>query len=285
MSRRIHTFTLRKNWRSGANSPASNLWFRRVSTLLVGALVAIGAAAAVSASASGSSSSFETGIEPLTTLECAHPDTQFTRVTSPVREGSYAAKFSETANDVWSNGTVRCLAAKYDSGETTGDDYYYHLSIYIPSNGVSSNLLWELHTPSSLYNVAPAGCAVAPFALHTDGTRLKFRIATGDCLPPYTAWAYWEPNIVIPGLDPYPRNTWIDFVFHIKFAESATGVVQVYARTGSNPWPATPQIQRTNIPTLPFYSGGGVHNVKLYWEMGLYPGYSGYSNTDSIYMD
>src|SRR5262245_33111786 len=199
------------------------------------------------ANGAGPSPSFESGTEPFTTLECAHPGTQFTRVTSPVREGRYAAKFNETTNDVWSNGMVRCLATNYSSGETTSNDFYYHLSIYIPSNGISSNLIWELHHPPNLYNATPKNypCAVAPFALHTDGTRLRFRIATGDCNNSAYGWSHWEPNIVIPGLDPYPRNTWIDFVFHIKFAESATGVVQVYARTGSNPWPSSPQISRS----------------------------------------
>ena len=139
--------------------------------------------------------------------------------------------------------------------------------------------------PLSLSLAVSLVTAVAPFALHTDGTRLKFRIATGDCVVGHGAWAYWEPNIVIPGFDPYPRNVWIDFVFHIKFEESATGIVQVYARTGSNPWPSTPQIARSGIPTMPFYSAGNVHNVHLYWETGLYPGYAGYSGNDAIYID
>jgi hypothetical protein len=290
MSRRIVSSSLvqilhraRLTGRSASVSAARSHRLHRLTSLLAAALAA-GAVIAVVTASGGTGSSFETGTEPLTTLECAHPSTQFTRVTSPVREGSYAAKFTETGADVWSNGSVRCLAANYSSGETTGNDYYYHLSIFIPSNGISSNLIWELHHPSSLYTL-PHGCGVAPFALHTDGTRLKFRIATGDCTDPNHGWAYWEPNIVIPGLDPYPRNTWIDFVFHIKFAESATGTVEVYSRTGSNAWPSSPQIRRTGIPTMPYSSATNVHNARLYWELGLYPGYTGYQGNDTLYVD
>jgi hypothetical protein len=254
----------------------------RMTSLLVAALAVVITVAAVSASASGSTPTFETGIEPFTNLECANPSTQFVRVTSPVREGSYAAKFSETATDVWLNGSVRCLAANYGSGETTGDEYWYHVSYFIPSTGITSNLLWELHHPSSLYNLA--GCGVAPFAILTDGTQLLFRIGTGDCKIG-SGWSYWEPKIAIPGMNPYPRNVWIDLVVHIKFEETSTGVVEVYARTAGNVWPSTPQVSRYGIPTMPYCSSCGVHNVSLYWETGLYPGYSGYSGNDSIYID
>ena len=69
------------------------------------------------------------GYAPFSALECPHPATQFQVVTSPVREGTHSARFNITGADVWPNtGTVRCLAAKYDTGETTGMDSYFHLS-------------------------------------------------------------------------------------------------------------------------------------------------------------
>jgi hypothetical protein len=281
MSRRIHTFTL-PTFRSPRRShAAADARFRRITTLLVGALVAIAAVAAVSALASGSTSTFETGTDPFTSLECAHPSTQFTRVTSPVREGTYAARFSETATDVWSNGSVRCLAAKYDSGETTGNDYYYHLSFYFPQT-LSDNLLWELHHPSTLYNIS-AGCSVAPHALLArSGGNIVYRLFTGNCNG--TIYAHQEV-ISIPGLNPYPKNVWVDFLVHIKFAESNTGVVEVYWRKDGDPWPSTPQVSRSGVPTMPYSDALNVHNVKLYWEMGLYPGSSGYSGSDAVIID
>ena len=145
------------------------------------AVIGVTSMSSSSASASEVSGSWEGGgFAPFSALECPHPSSQFQLVTSPTREGSHAARFNITGADVWPNtGTVRCLAAKYDTGETTGMDSYFHVSMYIPSPGISSNLIWELHHPSELYNLSK--CGVAPFAITTDGKRLEFRIATGDC--------------------------------------------------------------------------------------------------------
>jgi len=239
---------------------------------IVGSSLAIGAS---------TSTTFESATEPFTNIECPHPATQLQRVTSPVREGRYAEKISETGADVWSNGSVRCLLAKYDSNETTGNDYYYHLSYYIPSGGLSSNLIWELHHPASLYNLSP-GCSVAPHALVSDGTQLVYRLFAGNC---EGANYSLHTSYAIPGLNPQPRNVWIDFVIHIRFAESSTGLVQIYYRTGSNPWPSSPQLSKSGVPTMPYSNATGVHNVRLTWAAGLYPGYSGYNRSDTIYLD
>jgi hypothetical protein len=249
--------------------------------VIVLGLLVIGIVGASFAVGAGASPSFESGMEPFTNIECPHPATQFQRVSSPVREGRYAAKISETGADVWSNGSVRCLLGIYGSGETTGNDYYYHLSYYIPSNGVSSNLLWELHHPASLYSISPT-CSVAPHALVTNGTQLQYRLFTGNCdgttLPVRTTNS-------IPGLNPYPRNVWIDFVIHIRFQESSTGLVEVYYRTGSNAWPSSPQLRLSGVPTMSYSNPLNIHNVKLYMLAGLYPGYSGYNRSDTIYID
>jgi hypothetical protein len=214
-------------------------------------------------------------------MECAHPSTQYARVTSPVREGQYSARINETPADVWANGSVRCLVGNYHSGETVGDDYYYRLSIFIPSAGISRNLIWELHHPASLYNISP-GCSVAPHALITDGTRLRYRLFAGNCRGSgYTT----QVNINLPGLNPYPRNVWIDFVFHIKFEESATGLLQIYYRTGSKRWPRKPAVTRTKVPTMPYSNANNVHGVRLYTLLGLYAGYPNYSGNDTIYID
>ena len=280
MSRRTHTFTL-PTFRSPSRShTAAGSRFRRITTLLAGALAALAAIAAVSALASSSSPSFETGLEPFTNTECAHPATQFTRVTSPVREGSYAARISETAADVWSgNNIVRCLLSNYNTGETTGSDYYYHVSMFIPSQGLSNNLIWELHHPSSLYSISP-GCSVAPHAILSNGSKLYYRLRAGNC----TGNAY-ALQTTMDLLNPIPTNVWIDFVIHIRFQESNTGAVQVWYRTGNNPWPTSPQVDKQNVPTMPYSDANNVHNVKLYWELGLYAGYTGYSGSDYIYLD
>src|SRR5690348_11246712 len=128
---------------------------RRVGALAVVAIALVVAAVAVDRHArhapvivldwqSGDNSSFDN-------LECPHPDTQFAVVTSPVRQGRYAARFSETARDVWTNGTVRCLDADYAAAATTGEEHYFGFSMYVPRDGLGDNLVWELHQPRELY--------------------------------------------------------------------------------------------------------------------------------------
>lgn len=233
---------------------------------------------------------FETGdASQFSGLECPHPTSQFQVYAAGTsgyprpRQGTYAARFSETSSDVWSgNNMVRCLGARYDSGETTGRDYYFGLSVYIPPTGLSDNLIWELHHPSQLYSIS--ACGVAPFALTAHSGALVFRIFTGNCTPG-AGFAYQDSNIPIAGLGPMPRDQWIDFVFHVDFEESNSGSVQVWSRVGGTAWPASPQISRVDIPTMPFCSAQNIHNVKLYTEMGLYTGYSPYSAHDSIVLD
>ena len=160
-------------------------------------------------------------------------------------------------------------------------DGYFHLSLDIPSPGISGNLIWELHHPSQLYNLN--GCGVAPFAITTDGSKLQLRLETGDCKVGQN-WTYRE-TVGIPSLSPYPKDTWIDVIVHIRFSEANDGLVELWSRTAGSSWPDSPEISRSGIPTMPFSSSTGVHNAQLYTEMGLYPGYSGYNGNDTIYLD
>ncbi|MBI4033779.1 heparin lyase I family protein, partial [Candidatus Saccharibacteria bacterium] len=223
---------------------------------------------------------WENGAGTFNNLECPNPSTQFAIQTSVVREGKYAAKFSETTNDIWpGNNIVRCLAADYTTDETVGDDYYYRLSVYAPKT-ISNNLIWELHNPSEVYKVS--GCVLAPYALLARDGGFKFRIATGDCNVG-SGFKQYEPQIVISNLTTQPLNTWVDFVFHINFQETATGTVEVWDRIGNGSW--SKQITRTDISTAQYISSLGIHNIEHYTEMGLYVGSQGYSGSDTVYLD
>ena len=214
-------------------------------------------------------------------LECPHPDSQFAIVTSPVRQGRYAARFSESARDVWINGTVRCLDANYEAAATTGEEHYFGFSMYIPRDGLTDNLVWELHHPRELYTLRD--CGVAPYAIVVTHGAVALRLFTGNCT---VGRGYpIERTIVIPNLKPYPRGKWIDVVLHVRFQEASTGLVEAWSRTAGSDWPERPQISLDAIPTMPFCSSCGIFNVALYTELGLYPGYSGYHEHDTLYID
>lgn len=214
-------------------------------------------------------------------LECPHPDSQFAIVTSPVRRGRFAARFTESARDVWTNGTVRCLDANYDAAATTGEEHYFGFSMYIPRSGLSDNLVWELHQPRELYTLRD--CGVAPFAIVVSHGAVALRLFVGNC----TVGLGFpiERAIVFPNLKSAPRGRWIDFVLHVRFEESSTGLVEAWSRTAGSPWSERPQIALAAIPTMPYCSACGIFNVALYTELGLYPGYAGYDKRDTLYID
>lgn len=209
-------------------------------------------------------------------FECGDVTRQFRLDPSVSRDGLPSARFEEKPGDAWlaGNGSVRCLAADYHSGEAEGDDYYYGFSLYFPSGaGDDSNLVWVLHQGEELYRYPE--CSVAPFAVQIQpgpkGERLEFRIVGGNCVPG-KGWSMWRPHIQLAGLDPVPRDTWVDLLVHIRFTESANGLVEVWDHIKGAPWPARPAFSLHGIPTIPRCDVCGVHHEQLYTLFGLYTG-------------
>ncbi len=253
---------------------------------MVGVVLAVGAlsgARGAFAAAAPGTATWEPGSPTaFEDLECPHPRRQLRVVSAPVREGTRAVRVSVGPDDVWSNGTVRCLMASYSAGEMAGDDVTFSFSLLIPERGISEVLIWELHQPQSLYDLP--GCGLAPFAIFSDGRGLLFRIATGDCRSG-KGMSFFEPNIAIPRLVPYPRGVWIDLRIRIRFAEAPTGRVELWSRTAGHSWPRQPSVTRSGIPTMPFSSAEGVNGVALYDELGLYPATQPYAGRDTVFLD
>jgi len=176
---------------------------------------------------------------------------------------------------------VRCLDASYETAATTGEEHYFGFSMYIPRDGLSDNLVWELHQPRELYTLS--NCGVAPIAILVSRGAVALRLFTGDCKVGHGFPV--ERTVAFPNLKPYPRGRWIDIVLHIRFEEAPTGFVEGWSRTAGSAWTPTPQFSRFALPTMPYCSSCGIFNVKLYTEMGLYPGYAGYRAHDTLYLD
>jgi hypothetical protein len=234
------------------------------------------------------SANLGSGVEsPFNNFECANVSRQFRIDRSITRGGAPSARFEERPGDVWQpNGTVRCLVADYSSGETSGNDYYFGFSIYVPTGAANSgNLVWALHQSHDLYQHPE--CAVAPYAVHfeTRGRRegLYFRVVGGNCVLG-RGWSLWRPNIRLRGLDPVPRDTWIDLLVHIRFDESPNGVVEVWSRRAGAAWPRRAAVFMRKIPTLPRCDVCPVHDTKLYTTFGLYTGSSSTKVVSVVYI-
>ena len=226
---------------------------------------------------------------PFNAFECGDVAQQFRLDPSITRGGQPSARFEERPGDVWTeNGTIRCLAADYNSGEQNGDDFYYGFSLYEPRGAVNAgNLIWELHQAESLYRYQ--ACSVAPYAVQFERTRggsegLYFRVDGGNCNPS-RGWTLLHPGIPLQGLVPIPRDTWIDLMVHIRFSEAPTGVVEVWDRIAGQPWQPQPSIALRNISTVPHCDVCGVHDSPLYTELGLYNGSSSTAVDSIVYLD
>lgn len=236
-----------------------------------------------------------------TELECADADRQFRVVESPVRQGSYAARFEERPGDLWAgNGTVRCLGVNGQTNEHAGDDLYYTMSFYFP-RPITQNLLWETHTRSDIYSISDplsvvpnAIVAQSPSGTYDDlANRLSYRLESGAGVfdgTSWTGWSYTEPDL--PIVSPIPTKTWIDIIVHVRFREDATGEVEVWERSGRRPWPNRPQVRRVNVPTMQYVPGGldpripqTIHTSSLYDAVGLYKGGPAASRSDVVYVD
>lgn len=237
-----------------------------------------------------------------TDLECKDPRRQFRVVTSRVRQGHYAGRFEESSGEVWSgNGTVRCMAVNANTDEQSGDDYYYSMSFYFP-RPITNNLLWETHTRKDNIDLDSDPASVVPNAILAYGSpatydqaadRLSYRLAAGAATRSasgWTGWSYTRPDLVF--MRPIPLRTWIDVIVHIRFTESDQGVVQVWARKASRPWPRNPQVDLHDVPTLQYIPGGldpavpnTVHTTSLYDAIGLYKGGARTVRRDVVYID
>lgn len=229
---------------------------------------------------------FETGDFSQTTgLECPSASKDASVVTSPVRKGNYAARLHiDSTSALWGNGIPRCLFTGYTPTQKNGDEFYYGFSFMVPK--AQSEMVWELHQPASIYNIS--GCDVAPFMIYTGGSShgTYLRIFTGDCTSKMANYATGWPeqeSLPLPDLQPEPYNTWIDVVVHIKFRETNDGVVEVWTRTGSNPYKL--QVSKSGIPTTQFSSEYNIHDAGLYLEMGVYPGAKYWTGDDTEYLD
>jgi hypothetical protein len=232
-------------------------------------------------------------------LECPHPSRQFRIVTDPVRQGRFAARVEVAPGDTWSNGSIRCLIADYDSGEREGDDYYFAFSMYFPEVP-SDNTIWELHGRDDIYSVDP-DTSVPPHAIVSEQGSLIYRLLTGPAFwdgNSWTGWSHYEPGILL--LADIPVRRWIDVVVHIQFAHSTEGSLEVWHRVDDAKWSREPQVRRSGVPTMQWIPGFendvfghqndpeiefDIYTSSLYVEMGLYPGTDAIDSTDVVYLD
>jgi hypothetical protein len=158
---------------------------------------------------------------------------QFQIVTSPVRQGMFAAKtIVHDGDEFLDTGGERCDLERPDSlNEQEGDEYWYAFSTQFDINWQNPGpvpedwlLIADWHASSNYPNICQ------PLQLETDAQgKLYVRILTGnvegyDCFNGSgTAFSFDQEilSTLSPGL-------WNDFVIHVRWTTSNNGLIEIW---------------------------------------------------------
>jgi hypothetical protein len=219
---------------------------------------------------------FETGNISQWPTKCPSPS-GIQVVTSPVRQGTYSAKFTLNSGDKdsCSWGGERSELATNKLSQKEGDEYYYAWSTYFPSDWkpVSSwGVFTQWHTK---YDLNPAISLI----MEQPTTGIQLALCTGiqdgyasNCNPAGRSF-----HTVVSSIQ---TGKWNDFIVHIKWSSTNTGLVEVWYRTEDQTTFSKP-VSLINIPTL--QTKNGEAGYITYIQQGLYRSATGYTQT--IYHD
>jgi hypothetical protein len=211
---------------------------------------------------------WETGTwTPWTNLQTvigAPVENQFGVVTSPARQGVFAARFTVNPGDVY-NGTSgeRSEVIWSTAKEVEGSDYWYAWSTMFATNWVSPEwgifLQWHSDLPF-----------VPPLAFTVFGERIVLSTNTG-VMDGVDRRRYYT---VLGSLD---RGSWHDFVMHVHWS-ATNGSMSVWHRLGGTG--AFTNVLDVAAPTLQIQDGFISPN---YQKEGLYRAPAAFANT--LYQD
>jgi hypothetical protein len=198
---------------------------------------------------------------------------RFQRVTSPVRQGQYAARIEVRPGDdpISSSGErsevlilSNAAGTAINENESSGTQFYA-FSVRLDSawkapaadaNGAWA-IIFQLHGPDVL--------AASPSVAVSVQNRFSIDLNSGD-LDSATKSLRWKSYpLASSGLN---LGHWVDLVLQIKFAKDFTGSVTVWRRDEGQP-DFVQALLLMNVPTLQYKSSlGGVGSH--YWKHGFY---------------
>jgi Polysaccharide lyase len=193
------------------------------------------------------SGDFETGDLSQWTwgAQSAAPD-RIRVVQSPVRHGSYAARFEVRPGDYGDPGErAEVLLNQQTTDGYEGREQFWAWSTYFPVTFDAPMAAWNVF--AQFHHTGSTGQANIHFAV-VDRSKIVLRVLGGDFDHPA------RKDFVLARLN---RGMWYDFVFHVKWSPSGRlGYVEVWVNR-------VRIVRKTMTPTL--YAGQGV-----YFKQGYY---------------
>lgn len=158
-------------------------------------------------------------------LHCNDND-QFTIVSSPTREGKYAAKLTVSNHDKFQNMSgERCDLLRPNHDEKEGDEYWYAWSTFFPKNWQSPKDWFVIADWHSRYQDV---CQLVQIEV-TEKNALIAKVLTGN-VSGYQCFdgngsAFTTEQTITPQLD---LSTWNDFIIHVKWTTKPTGFIEIF---------------------------------------------------------
>lgn len=190
-------------------------------------------------------------------LEAAAPSS-IQVVTSPVRSGSYAAKFTLNTTDPLVASGKRAEIRKKGNFANVGKEFWYGFSMYVPTywatDPSSAEILAQLHDrPDTALGE----------------TWRSPQISLGIIGGKWYLRNRWDPKPKTIGNDPKPegnvnrfdlgpvtKGVWTDWVVHAKWSYGSDGVLEIW---------------KNGVPVVK-YNGPNAYNDQKspYWKFGVY---------------
>jgi hypothetical protein len=211
--------------------------------------------------------------QPWTNLQynqSAQESDQFVTVTSPLREGTYAARFTVRPGDKFLTTSGERCEVEYDGAdETDGSDYWYAWSTMFPTDWSTSDwaifMQWHSHFPI----VPPMA-----FVVGQDYGVLNLNTGTLDA----NGQGSYHPSFTV--LRTLNKGKWNDFVVHVHWSSTANGSITVWHRVAGGTF--TKVVDVSGVPTLQQQNGVVSGN---YMKHGLYRSQNNATMTSVLYLD
>ena len=193
---------------------------------------------------------------------------QFAIVQDPVRDGTFAARFTVRPGDVFNSGGERSEVVWY-SHENEGDDYWYRWSTLFPNDWTAPSyfgvfLQWHSGLPYS-----------PPIAFDARDNSAQIKMNTGVVDSTGTGTL----KQAFPLLSTLSKGSWNDFVVHVHWSLTNGSLTVWHRSRDDQPYSKTLDLQ--GIPTLQAQDGNTESN---YVKQGLYRWTDPYK-TDVLYQD
>jgi hypothetical protein len=196
---------------------------------------------------------------------------QFQIVQDPVRQGTYAAKFTVRPGDKFgSTSGERSEVVWADSNDGEGKEYWYSWSTLFPTDWTEPRN-WGIFIQWHSFNWTPPAVALTA---REDSAYLNLN--AGPLSEPCCGGSTRKRWLVLPTLS---KGLWNDFIAHIKWTSGNDGYITLWHRVeGQNSY--TKVLDASGVPTLQSNNGQSTPN---YLVLGLYRDSD--TKTNTLYQD